>query len=468
MSRRRLPLVPANHTAAGPAPRQPARPLVAARPPRVLLIAHNHPSLHPGGTEIFAHELFGGLKAAGAECLFLACTNDTHRAPRPGTGFQTLGRSADEVLLWAGHFDHFHQSQIDLHGLVPDLSNLLRAFRPDVVHVHHTLLLGVEMLFLIRRVCPDAKIVYTLHDYYPICANDGQMVTPPRGEGGARALCSKASPDACHRCFPDRPADQFLLREKHIKAMFGLVDRFLAPSRFLRDRYVAWGLDPARIEVMANSRPSVEPAPARDLAPGAVRDAFAYFGNLNPFKGVTVALDAVARMAWQGLSPSLAVHGGSLYQAPEFRQRVADGFEATRGLASAHGPYRPQEMPALMAAADWVVMPSIWWENAPLVIQEAFQHRRPVIVSGIGGMAEAVRDGVDGLHVRPNDPADLARVMTRAMTDPDLWERLSANIPAVRPTEEAASLHLALYGELLSPTSATLAPAALIQGNRTR
>ena len=61
MSRRRLPLLPANHTAARPAPRQPARPLVAARPPRVLLIAHNHPGLHPGGTEIFAHELFGGL-----------------------------------------------------------------------------------------------------------------------------------------------------------------------------------------------------------------------------------------------------------------------------------------------------------------------------------------------------------------------------------------------------------------------
>ncbi|PWC80878.1 glycosyl transferase [Azospirillum sp. TSH100] len=437
--------------------------MVADLPPRVLLIAHNHPSLHPGGTEIFAHELFGGLKAAGAECLFLACTNDTHRAPRPGTGFQTLGRSADEVLLWAGHFDHFHQSQIDLHGLVPDLSNLLRAFRPDIVHVHHTLLLGVEMLFLIRRVCPDAKIVYTLHDYYPICANDGQMVTPPRGEGGARALCSKASPDACHRCFPDRPADQFLLREKHIKAMFGLVDRFLAPSRFLRDRYVAWGLDPARIEVIGNSRPAVEPAPTRDLAAGAARDAFAYFGNLNPFKGVTVALDAVTRMARQGFFPSLAVHGGSLYQTPEFRQRVADGFEATRGLATAHGPYRPQEMPALMAAADWVVMPSIWWENAPLVIQEAFQHRRPVIVSGIGGMAEAVRDGVDGLHVRPNDPADLARVMTRAMTEPGLWERLSANIPAVRRTEEAASLHLALYDELLSPT-----PTALIQGNRNR
>ncbi|CAO3433713.1 Glycosyl transferase, group 1 family protein [Azospirillum doebereinerae] len=457
-NRRLPPLVSA--PAANPAPS-------AARAPRVLLIAHNHPSLHPGGTEIVAHDLFGGLKAAGAEALFLACTNDTHRAPRPGTGFQTLGRSADEVLLWAGHFDHFHQSQIDLHGLVPDLANLLRAFRPDIVHIHHTLLLGVEMLFLIRRVCPAAKIVYTLHDYYPICANDGQMVTAGGGDGESRALCTGASPDACHRCFPDRPADQFLLREKHIKAMFGLVDRFLAPSRFLRDRYVAWGLAPERIQVMENSRPAAIPAPPRAVADGGRRDAFAYFGNLNPFKGVTVALDAAARLARQGLAPSLAVHGGSLYQTDAFRQRVADGFEAARGVATAHGPYRREEVPSLMAAADWVVVPSVWWENAPLVIQEAFQHGRPVICSGIGGMAEAVRDGVDGLHVRPGDAADLARVMTRAMTEPGLWDRLSANIPAVRTTEEAAAKHVVLYDELMTGGVRSTAPT-LDTGSRNR
>ena len=60
-----------------------------------------------------------------------------------------------------------------------------------------------------------------------------------------------------------------------------------------------------------------------------------------------------------------------------------------------------------MAEVDWVVVPSIWWENAPLVIQEAFRHRRPVICGDIGGMAEMVRDGVDGLHApveRPRRP----------------------------------------------------------------
>ena len=65
-----------------------------------------------------------------------------------------------------------------------------------------------------------------------------------------------------------------------------------------------------------------------------------------------------------------------------------------------------------MATVDWIVMPSIWWENSPVVIQEASCIGRPPIVSDIGGMAEKVRDGVDGLHFRAGSPEDLADRLT--------------------------------------------------------
>ncbi len=83
-------------------------------------------------------------------------------------------------------------------------------------------------------------------------------------------------------------------------------------------------------------------------------------------------------------------------------------------------------MPGLMADVDWVVVPSTWWENAPLTIGEAHFHGRPVIASGIGGMAELVRDGENGLTVRPGDAADLANVMRRAIEQPALWRRLAS------------------------------------------
>jgi glycosyltransferase involved in cell wall biosynthesis len=98
-----------------------------------------------------------------------------------------------------------------------------------------------------------------------------------------------------------------------------------------------------------------------------------------------------------------------------------------------------------MSAVDWIVVPSIWWENAPLVIQEAFLHRRPVIVSNIGGMAEAVRDGTDGLHVRPDDPVSLANAMRRAIDTPDLWQSLVAGIKPPASIAEIADRHLTVY-----------------------
>jgi glycosyltransferase involved in cell wall biosynthesis len=411
--------------------------------PRVLFITHNHPSLHPGGSEIFAHDLFHAVKASGAaEAMFLACTNKVHREQKPGTSFQTAGRSADELILWAGHFDHFNLSQIDLHGVVPDLSAFLEAFRPDVVHFHHSLLIGVEMLFLVRRVLPRCRIVFTLHDYYAICANHGQMV-----KAGSLELCRGASPDACGKCFPGTTPDRFVLREKHISTMFSLVDRFIAPSEFLRRRHVEWGIAPERIEVIRNGRPAEEPCAHRP-AEGR-RNVFAYLGNLSPFKGVNVALEAARLLQEEGVYGfSLEINGGMPFQSEEFKQNFATALRAAAPAARHRGPYQRGEVAGLMAGVDWLIMPSVWWENAPLVIQEAFRHRRPVICSGIGGMAEAVRDGIDGLHIRPGDPRSLAEAMIRAMTEPGLWERLHANIPAVPTMDETAAAHLALYARL--------------------
>jgi glycosyltransferase involved in cell wall biosynthesis len=407
------------------------------RRPRILFITHNHPSLHPGGSEIFAHDLFTTMKQTGTvEAMFLACTNQLHRERKPGTSFQTVGRSADELVLWAGHFDHFTLSQIDLHAVVPDLTAFLTAFKPDVVHFHHALLIGVEMIYLVRRLLPKARIVFTLHDYYAICANHGQMV-----KAGTMELCRGASPDACGKCFPGTSPDRFVLREKHIKTMFSLVDRFIAPSRFLRDRFVEWGLEASRIAVVRNGRPAARPAPHRD---NSARNVFAVFGNLSPFKGTAVALDAALLLREAGADFSLQLNGGTPFQSDEFKARLEAGLSAAAPSARHCGPYAAEDIPALMAACDTVIVPSVWWENAPLVIQEAFQHGRPVICSGMGGMAEAVRDGVDGLHFRAGDPRSLAEAMARIMTEPGLWQRLAANVPAVPSMAE----HFALYAEM--------------------
>jgi glycosyltransferase involved in cell wall biosynthesis len=405
---------------------------------RILVIAHNHPDLHPGGTEIFAHDLAREYRAQGNEVLFLGATNAIHREPHPGTAFQATGADGD-LLLWSGHFDRFHLSQIDHYGTLQDLGALLEEFRPDVIHIHHLVLIGAEFLALARRLLPQAAIVMTLHDYYPICHHDGLMI-----RASDKQRCTAATPANCHACFPEIGSDRFLLRERFLKTHLAAVDRFVAPSRFLRQRYVDWGLPAEKIEVIANARPAQLAAPQR-FTHGA-RNRFGYFGNLNPWKGILPLLRAARLLREAGESGfELRIHGGAPFQSEAFTGALDKALAEAGAEVIACGPYRREEMPALMAEIDWVVMPSIWYENAPLVIQEAFQHRRPVITSNIGGMAEMVRDGVDGLHARPGDAGHLATVLRRAASEDGLWQRLVEGIAPQPTIAECAGAHLSLF-----------------------
>ena len=194
--------------------------------------------------------------------------------------------------------------------------------------------------------------------------------------------------------------------------------------------------------------------PHRALTPGARRDRFAFFGQVTEFKGLHILLDAITRVpeaVWG--EATLNVFGGNLEFQPEaFRTRFAALMERAGRRARFHGPYRPEDLPRLMAGVDWTVVPSIWWENSPVVIQEAFLHRRPPIVSDIGGMAEKVRDGVDGFHFRMGSPEDLADRLTQALQDEALWPHLVSAAPVPPDLTAFAAQHLAAYGA--TPVSA--------------
>jgi glycosyltransferase involved in cell wall biosynthesis len=420
---------------------------------RILFLCHSHPDLQAGGTEIFSLDLFRELRSRdGIMGAYLAGTSAGQRPVAPGTAFQAVGTAADELLMWTAGFDSFYLSQTDLHGVVPEFGSLLRKLQPDVVHVHHTLQLGMELLPMIKRVLPNTRIVMTLHDFYSICANDGQMQTT------AGLPCSAASIDACHRCFPDRPATDFRLRELQVRGALRAVDKFISPSSFLRDRFIAWGIAPDAIEAIRNGLPARPRAAARQTLDGR-RDRFGFFGHINKFKGATVALDASARLTRSGVAHQISLNGSSKYQAQDTLDVFAKSLDSAADAVH-RGAYARDEQTRLIADVDWVIVPSVWWENAPLVIQEAFAHGRPVICSDVGGMAESVGNEIDGLHFSRGDARSLAQIMRRAIEQPELWQRLVDGIRPVRTIQDAADEHLALYNSLISSASAPRRRAA--------
>ncbi|BBK42027.1 glycosyl transferase [Allostella vacuolata] len=419
---------------------------------RVLHLVHNHPSLHPGGTEIFARELFRRLgRESGTTQLFVAAVDDLHRRPHPGTRFQSAGHGADEILLWAGHFDRFQLNQTDTEGTLFELGEMAENFRPDIIHFHHLLRFGANAVPFLRRVCPDARFVLSLHDYYALCHRDGVLLRNPANE-----RCDGPSPTACNGCFPDISPARFRVRELMLKAHLSGFDRYIAPSRFLIDRYTDWGLPAGRITHIANGRAWPASAPPRRT--DGPRNRFAVLGNLSVYKGTPVALAAARRLADLGVDFSLDVHGAARYQTDPFVARLEEDQRAIGSRARLHGSYQPAEVAGILSSADWVIVPSIWWENAPLVIDEAMHHGRPVLCSNIGGMAERVRDGVDGLHFRAGDALSLADAMQRAISEEGLWQRLASGIRPPRTIDDAARDHVALYEELLTPVAPAAAP----------
>lgn len=424
---------------------------------RVLVIAHGHPAFSIGGAEVAAHALFRGLGARpDAEAHFLARAASPLRRHRD-TPLASFRQGAHETFLHAEDYDHWWLSNRAVEDLDGPFADLLRDLRPDVVHFHHIIGLGVEAIAVVRRVLPDAAIVMTFHEYLSICAHHGQMVKTTRGR-----LCRGASPADCAACFPERTAAEFYRRERFLKDHFALVDGFVSPSRFLVDRYVAWGLDEARFSVIENGLDTAARAAPRTLPRQGRRARFGFFGQVTHFKGVHVLLDAITRIpdaAW-GEDAALNIFGGNLETQPEaFQAQLRALLDKAGRRARLWGAYSGEELPRLMAHVDWVVMPSVWWENAPVVIQESFHHRRPLIVSDIGGMAEKVRHDVDGLHFRMGSAEDLADAMTRAMTEKGLWQRLAEAAPEPLDLAGAARLHRDLYAGILRARRGAPKPA---------
>ncbi|WP_111431432.1 glycosyltransferase family 4 protein [Rhodobacteraceae bacterium DSL-40] len=413
---------------------------------RILEIAHDHPAWTTGGTEHVAQDLARGLDARDgvAARLLVAATS----LQRPGAAPGSLQAIGEDFVLCTGRYDRFSMLREDGTDWLEGLGQVLEITRPDLVHLHGLDRLGAEILPAIRRMRPRARIVLTLHDYQLICPGDGLLLTRPEG-----MRCPGMDADRCRNCFPEIEQARHALRRAHLQALLDCVDLFIAPSTFLKDRFVDWGLAESRIRVVPNA--VVQAGISWDSpAPRARRDRFAYFGNILPHKGVLVLLEAAARLRETDSTLRVNFHGGLGWAEQDFRSAFKAGLTAAGQIAQHLGPYDRGDLPNLLARTDWVVMPSLWWENAPLVILEARAAGIPVICSGVGGMAELVRDGIDGLHVPPGDAAALAETMVRAATEPGLWERLAAAPVAPVSHEAFVSTHLDLFNALFNRVAA--------------
>lgn len=412
-----------------------------------LIVSHGHPDFSKGGSEVAALGLSRGLRALpGWDSVLLARHS---RASDHRSGPLITRHRGTQELLFEAHNDPFSFALIQPAPLLQVFAKLLDELRPAVVHFHHYWQVGAELIRAVKLHDTRVPVLMTLHEFLAICRQNGQMV---KGNG---QLCTGGSPMLCHACLPDREPEEYFLRRHYLQSYFSEVDLFISPSHFLRQRYIDWGVPGERIVVMENgqqARTAARPVEREESS----RTRFAFFGQINAYKGVDVLLEALTLLpASLRERIRVEIHGGATPGlSAELRTRIDALAAAAGSCVKLFGPYAPEDQQRLIDMADWVVVPSIWWENSPMVIQEAYLHGRPVICADIGGMAEKVRDGETGLHFRARNPADLARTLERAATTPGLWQSLASRIVPPPSTLESAAQHAAHYECLIAAATA--------------
>jgi glycosyltransferase involved in cell wall biosynthesis len=314
-----------------------------------------------------------------------------------GHAVETWFRSNDDVAgmssfslarttLWSSRTQH-------------DLAEVVSRFRPDVIHVHNTFpLISPSLYWAAERA--GVPVVQTLHNFRLMCLNalflrEGKVCEDCMGHLPWRGVAR-----ACYR--ESRAASAALAGMLTLHRGLGTyrnkVARYIALNGFCRDKFIEGGLPAERVVVKPNFVDF-------DVPESVPRSGLLFVGRLSVEKGVATLAAAMARLP----GAALRVAG----DGPE--AQLLDGVAGVSRLGSLSGEVVRQEM----SSAAALVVPSIWYENFPRTIVEAFACGLPVIASRIGALADIVRDGETGLLFESGNPRDLADKMAWAQANPE-------------------------------------------------
>lgn len=434
---------------------------------RVLHAIHDFLPRHRAGSEIYAFTLAREL-GRRHDVFVLAAEYD------PATAHGTLRwRSLDDLtvveLVNNWEFERFEETYRSPRVNV-QVQHVLEATRPDVLHVHNLLNLSFDLPRLARE--RGIAVLASLHDYTLLCASGGQRVHVSESH-----VCSEIDADRCSRCFAESPfaaqmaaarvlrrpggrlagraalwlrrhtpaiaaamtagagpplpvtAGDLRQRLAYARGVFDNIDLFVAPSSAMAAEFERFGVSRDRLEVSDYGFAGLTRPPRREVV-GPVRIGFV--GTLVWHKGAHVLLEAA-----RSLRGAFDIHvHGDLATFPSYTARLRR--DATGLPVTFHGGFDQALVADVFAGLDVLVVPSLWPENSPLVIHEAFMNGVPVVGARVGGIPELVVDGVSGLLYDAFSAPALAAQLQSLVDRPAGVARLSGGIPSVKRIEDDA------------------------------
>lgn len=391
---------------------------------RILLATHQFLPDFIGGTETLTWETAKELQQRGNRVTVWTALPADHPPER-----HTYGHAGVRV---AGCRVNHRIGTVSVNGLLSDcyepvsvqaFRRRLERSRVDIVHFMHLSRLSAACVG--ECVARGIPVLFTATDYWPVCAT-GKLLLP-----GSR-LCAGPDPDGRNCSDHLSQLTSHVLRPKIFESRLTVVFenlracyRVTVATTFMRDLLIRHGLERRKIELLSFG---IDLSPFAGsqfkVAKKAVRIGF--IGSLIEQKGAHVLLQA-AKLLPKSLPLTFQLWGGAGRDRRylERLQDLAHGDERVRLL----GAFDPTRMARVLSGIDVLVVPSIWYENAPLVINAAQASRTPVIGSDVPGIAALVQNRRSGMTFDRGDAKQLAMMLKRVAERPALVEKLSRNAP---------------------------------------
>jgi glycosyltransferase involved in cell wall biosynthesis len=380
---------------------------------KICLVTNLYPPLVQGGAEIYVGRLASAL-AGEHQVVVITSEPGFHMGPRREVTPEgiTVYRLAPLNIAHLTRLPHQLLAQaafraIDFYHpqVAAAVTGIFRRERPDVIHLHNWV--GLSLAALLASVpnsAPHIPVAMTLHDYGLICA-----------------YASIRHPDG-HICAPDLPCRLLAKLNRRLVNRIGLV---ISPSHYVLDQHIQRGFfrhATQQILPYGLARGAESPSPlAGQLRGGGSKGTFdiLYMGRVQSHKGIEVLVRAFRALP----DPSLRLHVAGSGPSLDACKALAAADDRIRFYGFVTGELRR----SLIENADCMVLPSLWPDNYPVSIQEAFQSGPVVIASRIGGIPEMVRDGVNGLLVEPGDEVGIGAAIERLHASPELAAKLRAS-----------------------------------------
>ena len=278
------------------------------------------------------------------------------------------------------------------------LRKMLRARKPDLAHVH-LISHHISPSILDELKSHRIPIVHTVHEYKLVCPSY-HLYLHDTAQICERCLGGNYFHAIAQRCVHGSLAGSTLAAAaQYLHRGLGIyeknVDLFMSPSQFMADKLVSGGVVAEKIRVL---KLWIDPdAYEPQYRPGGY---VIYFGRLSPEKGVGTLLAAMSRLRHLRL---VVVGDGPDREPIEqvIRSKRLTNVECT-------GFRDGTPLRELVRNAAFAVVPSLWYENSPLVVYEANALGKPVVASRIGGLPEDIEDGKTGYLFEPGNVDELA------------------------------------------------------------